>query len=315
MKKTLSLGFFSASCITTLMQITSMNNAYALASAGKMVNPAISAKTVVLRGGSNLAAKWTAPAISTFKVWVQIPTGSTANSVDYYVYPKGNSVANTTCLATDATYPCFKVTVNQTTASNGWVQLKLNNNVNTKWAFGKTGYVTVKANGITTTQQLGVAQVSFEDTSIPLAIGQTYQGGIIAYLDSTKLHGLIAAPQDQTDQNQWYNGSFVATGASGKAIGTGQANTTAIVKIQGAGNYAAKACDDLVLGSYSDWYLPSLYELNQLFINKIIIDLNHWSSTENSNYSAFPQGGSPFYQDSYPYDKNWFWPVRCVRTF
>ncbi|TAL62180.1 MAG: hypothetical protein EPN84_06895 [Legionella sp.] len=316
MKKPLFIKSTPIFCIALLMPILTSNSAFALATDGKMVNPKISTKKIVLQGGNNLTAKWTVPAISTYKVWIQIPSGSTASDVIYYVYPKGNSVANKACSSSDSTYPCFKATVNQFAASsNEWVQLTLNNDANTSWEFSKSGYVSVKANGISTTQQFGVAQVSFEDASNSLTIGQIYQGGIITYLDSTNLHGLIAAPQDQKDQQRWYNGSFITTGAIGKAIGTGQANTTAIVEAQGAGNYAAKACDDLVLGIYSDWYLPSLYELNQLFFNKIIIDLNHWSSTENSNYSAFPQGGSPIYQDSYPYDKNWFWPVRCIRTF
>ncbi|MDP1615426.1 MAG: hypothetical protein Q8L68_06480 [Methylococcales bacterium] len=293
-----------------------MKTAYGLATDGKMVNPRISTKKIVVQGGSALAAKWTVPAISTYKVWVQIPSGSTASNVLYYIYPKGNAVGNKACSSTDSTYPCFKATVNQATASYGWAQLTLNNNANTTWEFSKSGYVSVKANGISTSQQLGVAQVSFEDASNSLAIGQAYQGGVIAYLDSTNLHGLIAAPQDQNDNLQWYNGSFITTGATGKTIGTGQANTTAIVEAQGAGNYAAKACDDLVLGIYSDWYLPSLYELNQLFINQVVNDQVHWSSTENTNYSAFPQPVSdPFYPDSYPYDKNWWYRVRCVRTF
>jgi hypothetical protein len=54
-------------------------------------------------------------------------------------------------------------------------------------------------------------------------------------------------------------------------LGTGNANTNTVVSNQGAGNYAAKLCSDLVLGSYSDWYLPSKDELNKLFLNKTAI--------------------------------------------
>jgi hypothetical protein len=88
----------------------------------------------------------------------------------------------------------------------------------------------------------------------------------------------------------------VVTGAKGSAIGTGQANTTAIVKAQGAGSYAAKLCDDLVLGGYNDWYLPSTDELHQLFLNQSVVggfvsrSQIYWSSTEWSQYDAWYVG-------------------------
>jgi hypothetical protein len=52
----------------------------------------------------------------------------------------------------------------------------------------------------------------------------------------------MAATADQNIGIHWYNGSYVVTGATGTAIGTGQANTTAIVTIQEAGSYAAQLC-------------------------------------------------------------------------
>ena len=83
-----------------------------------------------------------------------------------------------------------------------------------------------------------------------LEIGQVYQGGIIAYLDATEKHGLIAAPSDQSAGIQWYNGSEVETGATGTAIGTGKSNTELVVTKQGVGNYAANLCKSLNLGGY-----------------------------------------------------------------
>ena len=69
------------------------------------------------------------------------------------------------------------------------------------------------------------------DVNDPLAIGDTYQGGIIFYLDGNG-GGLIAAEADQSSGIQWYNGSYVTTGATGTAIGTGSANTDAIILAQ-----------------------------------------------------------------------------------
>lgn len=159
----------------------------------------------------------------------------------------------------------------------------------------------------------------------PVAIGDSYGGGIAAYIFQSgdsgyvayEQHGLIAATADQSTGIQWYNGSYVVTGATGTAIGIGQANTTAIVTIQGAGSYAVQLCDDLTVGGYNDWFLPSKDELDKLYTNKGAIggfaDSYYWSSSEFSAFFAWLQNFSSGYQS---YDgKNFSWRVRAVRVF
>jgi hypothetical protein len=194
------------------------------------------------------------------------------------------------------------------------------------WTLGTTaGTNTLTATSGTLTN----SPITFTATgtvgAAPLAIGDNYGGGIIAYIlvsgdlgyVAGQTHGLIAAPSDQSTGIVWWNGSYITTGAAGTATGTGAANTTAIVASQGAGSYAAKLCDDLVLNGYSDWYLPSKDELNKLYLNKRAVGgfatYFYWSSSEDYAYYAWYQYfgvGSQYFDIKFNYFR-----VRAVRAF
>jgi len=151
-----------------------------------------------------------------------------------------------------------------------------------------------------------------------LTIGMEFRGGIVAYIDSTGQHGLIAAPSDQSDSIEW-GGYGITTNATGAKIGTGQHNSTAIITAIGSGNYAAKLCDDLILNDSTDWFLPSMDELNKLYINRFEIggfdtSAFYWSSSEYTNNSAWTQNFS-YSGPLYCAQKNQLYKVRAVRYF
>lgn len=283
--------------------------------------------TITLQGGSDSNAKWTAPLTAAYKVNVFVPkTGTTTNAL-YRVYPKSKRAGSTKCLDTDAQYPCYEATIDQTLYPNAWTQLMLNDDPATQWDFVKgIGYVTAVASNLSAAKLLNLsALVRFENQVF--AIGKTYQGGIVFYVDNTGEHGLVAASTDQSTGIQWYNGSYPATGATATAVGTGLTNTTKIIKAQGLGSYAAKLCTDLVIGAYSDWYLPSIDELSLMYYNigpGAAAPLTnvagfafsaYWSSSETKSdaYRAWYIGfGGSVPKDN---DKNNIKYVRAVRAF
>lgn len=136
-------------------------------------------------------------------------------------------------------------------------------------------------------------------TKTPLNVGDSYGGGIIAYILQVgdpgyvagEIHGLIAATSDQ-GRYRWVYLSSVTTSATGTAIGSGLSNTTKIITVQGSpsASYAAAKARAYNAGGYNDWYLPSKNELNKLYLNRVLIggfvSSNYWNSTESNNSSA-----------------------------
>jgi len=178
------------------------------------------------------------------------------------------------------------------------------------------------------TNSVGTAygnELSFTTTT-PLAIGDSFQGGIIFHLFGSG--GLIAADFIYEDYAQWGCWATEISGADGTAIGTGAQNTIDIA----AGCFtssAATKCLDLNIDGYSDWFLPSKDELNLIYQNigpgnALGVNLGgfgnlpkvFWSSSESSAYSAaahfFDNAGSNPINNAGKNVNNY---IRCVRDF
>jgi hypothetical protein len=181
------------------------------------------------------------------------------------------------------------------------------------------------------------AEVSFT-TSANLQIGESYQGGRVAYIlqsnefgyDPNIEHGMIAAENDLPNA-YWACYGTAVNGADGTAYRTGNQNTIDIMAAscsQATSPVAATVCGNLVLNGYSDWFLPSKDELNILFLNKAAIgnftttggaggtSAYYWSSSEvtSNNFSAWAQDFESGVQ-GVGSNKDGSWKVRAVRYF
>jgi hypothetical protein len=144
-------------------------------------------------------------------------------------------------------------------------------------------------------------------------IGQTALGGVIAYINgggSTGTSGLVATLSLGSNCNWGCEGTDIP-GATATAIGTGAANTVAIVNACNQSNIAAKLASDLTEGGYSDWYLPSYDELYQLYVNRNAIggfggEVEFWSSTQFNSTNAYA---------IFLFDGSWRTPAKTANIF
>ncbi len=111
-----------------------------------------------------------------------------------------------------------------------------------------------------------------------------------------------------------------------RGLGKGKANTLAIIAQSIAqspeADTAAKACANLAVGDFDDYFLPSMSELNKMYQNLRMEDLGgfagidgYWSSSENEVRSnrAWSQDFVNGAQDSSYLDFTYY--VRCARAF
>lgn len=149
-------------------------------------------------------------------------------------------------------------------------------------------------------------------------------GGWIFYDKGDNIDGwryLEAAPVDQSTYANW--GVRMRIGVYDKKIGSGKCNTEKIISTQGRGKqqkYAAELCSDYRGGGQSDWFLPSLAELEliykNLYKNRIgnLGYYNYWSSSEHDdNFACYLYFGDGKKMANYKYQ----YPcrVRAIRAF
>jgi len=129
-----------------------------------------------------------------------------------------------------------------------------------------------------------------------IQLGDFFSGGYVFYSSNDSL--LLAAPFDQSAGVQWGCNGTAITGAGESVLGTGYFNTKDIVAECAVS--AAYICDTLSYLTCTDWFLPSINELEAMYqalqqngLGNFTNDY-YWSSTQsdadNAWYKYFENG-------------------------
>jgi len=163
-------------------------------------------------------------------------------------------------------------------------------------------------------------------------IGEEFGGGVIFHLWKDALgveHGLIIDKTDLSTAQVWSNIDAILIGSSAQSNWDGLSNSNAIFGQAGHTSSASALCLNSTIGGQSDWYLPSIQELNMLWNNYYTVARSltqisgatqlqpayYWSSTElDSNFVWSFDFLTGYAYDYFSY-KNFTYYVRAVRAF
>ena len=253
-----------------------------------------------------------------FKTSGQAPTASTQSATNFTANgAKLNGSINANYLSTIVSFEYGQTTsYGQTIVAT---QSPIEGNTNTSVTAEITGLIpgTIYHFRIKAVNSLGTTYGDDMQFTAGFIIGGNVNGGLIFYIDGTGQHGLICSPTDQSYGAIWgCSGTGLATETG---IGFGNQNTLLIVNGCSTSGIAAKICNDLVLNSYSDWFLPSIDELALMYSNLKVNNLggfaeaSYWSSSQSGLHGAWRKDFSNGRQD-YPSKTSSFY-VRAVRAF
>jgi hypothetical protein len=192
----------------------------------------------------------------------------------------------------------------------------------------------------------GARQNTVGTIGVETAVGDVLGGGVIYWVSTDKVHGLIAAKANAGSATEQWGPEVAlneAVGTTSNDIGTGASNTQKIlaklvtyratwpewvgVKLaaEWADEYSCVGDDGL---TYTDWFLPSMNELIELFYAKSMLASkgatvpanNYWSSSENGGNEGWAATYVNFYEavnlvTGGASKKNWYIGVRPVRSY
>ena len=159
-------------------------------------------------------------------------------------------------------------------------------------------------------------------------VGKGTQGGVVfhTYRDANNVeHGLVVSIVEQSASSQYSNITSASVGTT--TTWNGQANTNLMAAQTSATSGAWLDCNNYTYFAYSDWYLPSIDELNLLSNNRFNVNktlativgatqiegVDYWSSTQFDATRSYNYNFNAGYADYN--NKTSTYRVRAIRQF
>jgi len=145
------------------------------------------------------------------------------------------------------------------------------------------------------------ASFSTSNQQLP-AIGEPFQGGYYSgrFTLDGKIYALVVAPKAQGDN--YYPGSLVGdyydVTTTGTSVIDGLANSN---KGTASANAAEKFCRSLTIGGFTDWYLPSYYELELMYFYLNPAKYSPTTPYVDGRFTPVMYGGNPYSVPARPY--------------
>ncbi len=138
-------------------------------------------------------------------------------------------------------------------------------------------------------------------------VGEAFGGGVVFHVFKDALgeeHGLICSLTDLSTAAPW--GLYGTDVPNCESSWNGAANTAAIMAAGVEAGSAAQLCDTYEAGGFSDWYLPSIDELNLIY--KAKYNLNR-SLSQISSAAQFDLSSNPYFWSSTEHNSIFVWGI------
>ena len=132
-------------------------------------------------------------------------------------------------------------------------------------------------------------------------VGELFGGGIVYYVYDNGAHGLIASLEDLDGGNgvAWSGNTSTLIGSAAKSYYDGASNTAAMVAQDATPNKAGTLCNSYTGGGFTDWYLPSNWELHLLYNAAFVISDKLANDGDNTTQPLHPENAAPTYYGRY----------------
>ncbi|MCX6243809.1 MAG: DUF1566 domain-containing protein [Bacteroidetes bacterium] len=136
-------------------------------------------------------------------------------------------------------------------------------------------------------------ETTFKTLKAPVfSVGEKIGGGVVFYVDSAGVRGLVAALSDESSGATWGCPGTLIPDTTKDGPGAGFSYTLAIVQLCSDTASAAWICRKMrTVYDTGDWYLPSKFELKLLYQQRIVVggfeNADYWSSSQSDKDNAW----------------------------